>query len=242
MSVTSSARRFIERALRIAQITAAGETPSAEDAQAGLDMLNGMLDSWETSNINLHDQEQLAFNLTAGQGVYTIGAGQNFNVSPPPISFNYMFLRVLTNPQQPLDLPIKQITAPEFAEIQLKQLGNTYPGYSWYNYGPIAGTVNLWPLPIGNTQLVIGYKAEFSSFATLDTTASFPSGYDDAIVYSLAERICAEYGRPITPDLARMAREARAAMKSTNLAQPKLKFEYGVKPEMMTLVDFLRGY
>lgn len=242
MPTTKTARQLVTRALKLAQILAAGEAPAAEDAQTGLDALNAMLDSWETSRIYLHQQSQITVPLTAGVGTYSVGAGQTINVSPVPIGFNFVTIRSIQNPAQPLDFQLQRYLAEEWAEINLKNLGNTWPTAYWYDYGPTTGSLNIWPLPSTQMQLILGYVAEFNDFTTLDVSATYPSGYEDAIIYSLAERMCVEFGRPIPPDIKKIAADSRAAVLSTNLPEPKLKFEYGLGDDQMTsYAEFLRG-
>ncbi len=52
--------------------------------------------------------------------------------------------------------------------------------------------------------------------------ASFPPGYEEAIVYNLAERMCVAWAKPIGVELELMARRARAKVQSLNSVAPKL--------------------
>jgi hypothetical protein len=53
-------------------------------------------------------------------------------------------------------------------------------------------------------------------YATATDAFALPSGYEDAVVYSLAERLCALWRLPVTGDMAEQARRARTAIQALN--------------------------
>lgn len=51
--MATTARTIVDRSLRLLQITAAGETSSAEDASDGLEALNAMMHGWKAKGVDV---------------------------------------------------------------------------------------------------------------------------------------------------------------------------------------------
>lgn len=73
---------IISRALKDIGALAAGETPTPDEAQDCLDMLNDMLDQWSNEDMMVYNFTEIIFPVVQGQTQYTIGAtgdiGSNF--------------------------------------------------------------------------------------------------------------------------------------------------------------------
>lgn len=72
-ATTQSALDIIVGALRNINALEAGETPSAQDANDALQVLNDMLESWSIDKCLVFAQTENFLNFTAGQYQYTIG-------------------------------------------------------------------------------------------------------------------------------------------------------------------------
>lgn len=72
---------IISSALKDIGALAAGETPTPEDAQDALYMLNSLIDQWSNEDMMVYNRTEIIFPLIAGQVQYTIGptpSTQNF--------------------------------------------------------------------------------------------------------------------------------------------------------------------
>ena len=66
---------IITRAMKDIGAVAAGEVPTADEAQDGFDMLNDMLDQWSNEDMMVFYKTEIVFPIVPGQTQYTIGPG-----------------------------------------------------------------------------------------------------------------------------------------------------------------------
>lgn len=64
---------IVTRSLRGIGVLAAGEAPSADEANDAFEMLNDMLDQWSNSNMMIPYQTEYVFDLQDNQGSYKVG-------------------------------------------------------------------------------------------------------------------------------------------------------------------------
>lgn len=234
-----TARDLIARSLRIINVIASGETPDSNDANDALLAFNHMLDMWSADRLLAYlVQEVGPFSLTGGQIAYTIGVGGDIN-TPLPIAIDYAFTRDSVG----IDRRCNPISAEEYSAISLKTVGQTFPSVFWYFVTAPQGQLHFYPVPQSGLSLYLGVWQPFTSFATLDDSIVFPAGLEVALTYSLAEVLAIEYGRPVGPDLARMAQSARAKWAGTNLPETRSVIEFtGQNAGGVSYADFIRGF
>ena len=73
---------IISRALKDIGALEAGEVPTPEAAQDGLEMLNDLIDQWSNEGMMVYNVTEIVFNVIPGQTQYTIG--------PDPSTANYI--------------------------------------------------------------------------------------------------------------------------------------------------------
>lgn len=66
---------IITRALKDIGALAAGEVPTADEAQDGLDMLNDMIDQWSNESMMVFYRTEIVFNTVQNTVQYTLGPG-----------------------------------------------------------------------------------------------------------------------------------------------------------------------
>lgn len=66
---------IITRAMKDIGALAAGEAPTADEAQDGFDMMNDMLDQWSNENMMVFYKTEIIFPVVQNQIQYTIGPG-----------------------------------------------------------------------------------------------------------------------------------------------------------------------
>ena len=234
-----TARDLITRSLRIINVLQSGESPDATDAADALLAFNHMLDMWSADRLLAYlVQEVGPFNLTAGKAAYSIGPGGDIDTSLP-LAIEYAFTRDSSG----IDRPVNPIQADEYAAIPYKSVGNTFPSVFWYFVTAPLGQVTFYPVPPSGLTLRLGVWQAFTQLDSLDTVLILPAGCESALTYSLAEVLSIEYGRPVTPDLARVAQSARARWSGVNLPEPRSTVEFtGQNAGGVSYADFIRGF
>jgi hypothetical protein len=222
MAATRTVRKLIERSMRVATILGAGDPMDANDADDALLSLNQMLDAWQAERLFCYAVQEQTHPLVAGTGVYTIGPTGDIVVPVRPVRLEYAFTRDVNNQ----DYIIETIPYEVWSNFALKSLGNNYPTALYYQPSYPDGTINLWQFPISGLTLHLGIWTLLTEYATLDDIVALPPGYEDALVFSLAERLCPEYSKPVSRDLEKLAIKARANIQQNNLGDPRTVCEF----------------
>lgn len=68
---------IVENAFKHIRVTQKGQALQADDAAFGLDLLNGLIKSWQRDGLHLWKDEEAAVFLEAGRRTYTLGAPNN---------------------------------------------------------------------------------------------------------------------------------------------------------------------
>ncbi len=214
----ATALDLIKRAMRLTRALGVGETPTAAEVTDCLAALNAMLDGWRLERLLIYGITEDTKTLTAGDGSYTIGSSGDINTTRPERLAEGCYVRVSGT-----DYPLSVLDASAWHSISLKsQTG--IPVHLYYVRAVPLGTVYLWPLPDAAYELHLqSYKA-IQSFAAQTDDVTLPAGYEDAIAYSLAERIAPEGYGAISPEVMRLAKQARDRLVAGNA--PRLISRY----------------
>ena len=223
LSVTAS--DVIRRALRIIGAIAGGETPSSTEEADALQVLNAMLDSWNTKSLAVYALRDESLTLT-GAASYTIGMGGDLNTARP-VKIEAAYTRLSS-----IDYHVEQASADAWYQLAAKSTIGTVPEWLYYEPSYPLGTLYLYPKPTtGVLHLVT--RAPFAAYSAADSLV-LPPGYQDAITYNLAIRLAPEYGRPVTPEVAAIARDALNSIGLVNFRAPILStgFEGGRRSDI----------
>lgn len=211
---------LISSSMRLIGALASGETPTNSEAQDSLLCLNQMLDSWAADRLMVFTITIDEFALVPGQQVYTYGAGGNFNAARPA-RIDRVSIVSLTNPDQPLELPIDYLTDLDWQQYPIKNIQTTLPQAVYDDQAFPLRNISFWPIPtiVVNTRFY--HWTQLLSFANLTTDNSYPPGYIEALRYNLALRLMAEFPGGYDPIMsqttAALAVESLARVKSINL-------------------------
>jgi len=223
MASTRTVRDLITRAASVATVIGAGDTLDGNDAADTLLSLNLMLDAWQAQNLYAYRIENITpFPLTAGIGTYTIGPTGDIVRPIRPVRIENGFTRDAFG----YDRQLWPRSQQEYQAIVLKSLSGTFPSLMYYEPNFPDGTLYLWQLPQAGLTLHLGVWQMLSEYPNLDALVSLPPGYEDAIVYSLAERICIDFQKKVDPDLANQASNARATIKRNNIQPSRTTCEF----------------
>jgi hypothetical protein len=174
-------------------------------------VLNAMLDSWNTESLAVYALRDETLTLT-GAASYTIGAGGALNTTRP-VKIESAYVRLSDN-----DYHAKLASAEAWYRLAAKTTTGSVAEWLYYEPSYPLGTLYLYPQPTtGVLHLVT--RVPLAAYAASDSLA-LPPGYQDAITYHLALRLAPEYSRPVTPELAALARAAKDNIKSVNFRVP----------------------
>ena len=206
--------------MRLIGALGTGETPTAAEASDGLAVLNGMLDSWLAERLMAFSILIEEFPLVAGQGTYTMGPGGNFNTLRP-VRIDRVSMVWLSNPLQPLELPIPYLTDWDWQNVPVKNIQTSLPT-AVYDDGQFPlRNLTYWGLPSGQVNTRIYSWQQLRQFPDLFTDIQFPPGYFEAIRFNLAVRLIAEmpgeYSQVTVSVTQQQATESLARVKSLNI-------------------------
>ena len=192
-----------------------GETPSSASSAVGLRVLNRMIDNWATQRLSMNGVQAVTKVLTSGTQTYTMGTGGAINTARPVWIQSASLLWTASTPN--VSTPIDLLTAAQWHAIAVTDVDGP-PMYLYNDQAFPLSTLSLYPNPNASTftlQLVV--PVAIANFADLSTSYAFPPGVNEALVYGLALRLSAPFGKIVTPSLAEQAFRSFADLKRTNL-------------------------
>lgn len=210
----------ITDALADANVIDRGETPSADDSQTALDLLNQMLAMWQVDNVTVYAQQRTSFSPT-GALSYAVGTGQTVNMARPA-KFDFAYWR-----DNGIDSRIKFLdTFEQYESIPQKtQAGE--PQFAFYLPSYTTGTLYLYPQPSTGTVYLISQVMLPASNA-LGDTLTLPPEYVLPIRSNLTLLVCGAYGAPVKPAIAATAQSSLRLLKRNNLRIQPLCMPSGV--------------
>jgi len=214
----------INSALRLINVLASGEVPTAAESQDALATLNLMMEEWSADRLTVFTVQRVVqdalgnfFNLVPGQKAYTYGPGGFFNV-PRPAYIDRIGIISKANPIQPLELPLEYLTTDQYAAIPVKDITSSLPLKVWDDLGFPLRTFTFWCVPDGGLPVSIAVYSwtALMSFPDLATDLEFPPGYFKAIRYNLAVDLAPEFGTQVPPEVAAVATSSKAKIEAIN--------------------------
>jgi hypothetical protein len=231
----SAAGEIIARSLRLLGVLSETETPSASLAIDALAMWNSMIDSWSIEGLPCYVNLRQNFPLQQNINSYTIGPTGTWTGTRPFGIIGVPFIRDFNG----YDYPMQILDLHEWDRLGTKtpgsQVNADIPNVFYYEATYPNGTVYIWPTPLFAYNVYFDCLSPLTSIAALNTTLSFPQGYERAFTYNLAIELSGFFPeRPIPPAVARNAQEAKANIKAVNMPSMNLGFELGVKARKPT--------
>lgn len=217
-----TAEAIIESALRLIGALAPGETPSGDEGTDALSVLNSMVDSWNAESLSIFTINRSVFNFIANQQAYTYGTGGDFNATRPA-KIDHCSVLYLSNPSQPLELPLQMLTDEQWSQIPVKAVYSTIPLQVWDDGGYPLRTLSFFPIPSSANQFVSYAWAALTSFTDLTTNNTYPPGYEKALRYNLAVDLAPEWGLQVPQAVAAQAMSSKAIIKSMNIGPIDLR-------------------
>lgn len=240
----ATAGDYIRSALRKCGQLRPGYIPAPELLADGLDEWGVQFDSWQAERTMGFSIPQYQYAVhgpgsQSGGNGYLVGptahvAGNaNDFQGPRPESIARANLVMTSVGPQPVYLPIRMISMEEWASLAIRQIpGINVTNLAYYDPQSPNGVFNVFPPLTGNSIELFTWPS-FAVPATLGASYSAPPGYQDAVVYSLAERLWPMCTLNILVNkvslqwLAGKAHAAREKVRLVNRPIPTLKSDFG---------------
>lgn len=195
-----NAQDIINKSMRLLGLLAAGESPTASEAQDSLYSLNSVIDSYSANPQYYFCTLAEQFTLVNGQNTYTIGNDPDTSpaanwVTNRPIRIVGAFVRVSN-----VDTPLGLITEQYWTSISAKSTAGT-PTKLLYRPNTPYGQILLYPTPNAAISIFIRSEKMISKYASLVSTQYLPPGYQRLLELSLAMEIAPEYGTRVAPEI-----------------------------------------
>lgn len=215
---------ILDGLVMIGDKTIGGTLTTAEETYH-LRRLNSMLDSWSLERLMCYQIVQESLALTASTGSYTIGSGGAFNTTRPTRIVDPCFIRDSNN----IDYRVDLINADAYGRITAKTIDGGIPRYLFYDTAFVTslGTIFLWPEPQASLTLYINSPKQITQFALISDTMVLPPGYELAISSNYGIFAAAGF-KPISAELAKVAKESKAAIKGVNIPEGILRMDPGL--------------
>ena len=223
---------LIYMALRAAGVVKrAASGPSQSEYSDGLKLLNRLIDQWAARRVFAYNVDFSAYTLTPNHQPHLVGPGL---VSPDfdatrPVRIEAAAL-VLNTSTPNVDIPLNLRDDDWWASQRVKGLSTNVPTDLYYSPSHPNGSLYLWPVPSFAYGLRLEAWKVLTQCQDIATQIILPPGYEDALVWTLAERLCPVFGHPVTPEVREEARRARVAVLANNVKSPRTESaDYGTR-------------
>ena len=180
--------------------------PTPEQYAQGLQSLNSMLKSWGVA-LTIYGLVDESFTLTAGQSVYTVGTGGNFNTA-----WAYSIESAFLRDSNGYDYPVGLISQNEYERIGSKTTSYRPNGLAYNPKGYPTGTATLYPVPSEAYTLYWSAKKVLADFTSIENELGIAPEYEEAVEYNLSLRLAPKLGATVTAELAALARMSKSAI------------------------------
>ena len=202
---------------------AAGENPSAEDAAWGLQKLQRLIDKLNAVRQAIYSVLFSEFSLIANHAPHTIGPDGDFNVTPRPVRISSAAFILNAGITGAVDSPIHIRDKDWWAALPVKNLTSSISTDLYYSPDMPLGNCNFWPIcDIANPVRLQLWSSIIVPLQLADLL-SFPQGYWDAIVLSLAVEMCSATDKEPTPTLALRQLDAMRIIMGNNALPPRIR-------------------
>jgi hypothetical protein len=219
---------LITRSHVLAGIAAVEDTLPGPDANNGLLSLNSLLESLRLQGLTVSTVTRVTKAIVSGSASYTVGVGADI-VAERPLHVDAARLLLASSPD--IEIPLQVLLQDEWERVTAKDQTSTLPSKVYYNPTFPLGTLYVHPVATDITaELVLYLPTALTAPALLSTVLSLPPGYERMLRYNLAVDLCAEYQRPVDPNVRQIAIDALAWLKRNN-----------VRPALLRVDPFLMG-
>jgi hypothetical protein len=235
----TTARHIVRGALMDLQVASAEEPLTASQCEDGLDLLNGLLDSWSTERLLIYHTPATPIVWPAGSASLTWGPGGMIpGLRPIKIAPQATYQDVTAGYEYSIEVLERQ---EQYAQLSWKGMQSTLPSALYYEPQMPLGVLYIWPVPSVGYTIVTYPWQPLGAFVALDDELQFPPGYLRALRTNLALEACPSYGVQPSPLLVRHAAEAKQALYVPNTVVGRLSLTPGGGMPQSGLAAFYSG-
>jgi hypothetical protein len=216
----------IKGALRILGVISQGQTPDASQTSDGAEALNILVKAWEADGMPVWAIKTHTFSLTASDGVYAIGSGQQVDLDKPERIYQVMRNDITSN----VSIPLTNLTQQEYYNLSNRSQEGAPTQYYWDDKTNASGStytnygnLYLYLVPdtsaAANNTITFVYQAPFADFDSSTDVPDFPQYWLRALKYGLADEVALEYGYPIKDRQELMMRAEKYKLDALNFTQ-----------------------
>ena len=219
---------IIIRALQMIGEKAIGGTLSTDEQTAYLSALNGMLETWSIERLTCYAIRQESVALTASTASYTMGTSSGTFSTTRPNRIEKAFVRDTSN----FDSELQVIGFDAYDSIVDKNGARGCPRYLFNDCqftGTGQATISVYPSPTAGYTLYVDSWQTIQNFPSISTTVYLPPGYQRAIESNLAIELAPGL-ISVMPEVVRIAKESKTAIKSLNMRDLVLSLDPGIAP------------
>ena len=196
------------------------ETPSAAELVGAMNVLNNMIEAWNTERLSVYGVTPETFALVSGQATRTIGTGGNFNTARP---VRIVKAEIQDAGGTSYDCEITE-NYQDYAEIKVTSTSSVLPTLIYDDGNFPLKTLYFWPVPSDSSYSVVLWNMrQLSGFTSLSDTVTVPPGYKRALEYNLSLELGPKYGKKATADLIQLAITSKATIQRVNYTIGELK-------------------
>jgi hypothetical protein len=226
MATPVTAISLIKRAMRLAGVYSLGDEPSPEEAQAGLEALNTMIDGWANESLMIYAQSVDVIPIVSPIAVYTLGPTGTVVTTRPMSMIDSSYVIY-----QGISYPVPLLALDQYNMIAYKTQGDSFPYCMWAEMDYPNVTLTVYPVPSDASVLYAWSLKQLPGFASLTTEALFPPGYADALAFNLAVNFGPEFdGADIPVTVQKSAINSKRIIKRTNTRALPMRLPSAVLP------------
>jgi hypothetical protein len=212
---------MIIRALNmLGEKTVGGTLTSAEQTEY-LSVLNTMLESWSNERLLIYQILEEAFTLVVNQNNYTIGSGGSFNTTRPIKIEDSCFIR-----EDDTIYSVVVVDERTFSGLQTVAQSDR-PRHLYFDVSVPLATIYFDYTPDSAYEFHLKSWKQIQTFGAIGTTVSLPLGYQRAIESNLAIELAPGL-TSVSQEVAKIAKDSKAAIKSMNIPEYRLGLDAGV--------------
>lgn len=211
--------KLVTMALRLLQKCSATGTPSPEDAQTGLEILNQFIDDLRTHDAASPGLLRKTYPLASGTKQYSIGEGGDFDqVWPEDLELASIVPNRADSPITEIPITIIRTIA-GFQSLAQKDTTSPYPSAIYYDRNCLdgLGLIDVYPVStIDDADLILYTANILGTFADLTTEYHFKPGYLRMLRYNLTVELAPEFEVEAPATVQRLATTSLANVKRGN--------------------------
>lgn len=210
-------------------VLAAGEVPTAEDADLCRRRLNALLDSLNVDRGAIFKLDIDEYTLIPGHQPHTIGIDPEGLVTADfaharPARIERAFIKTGSGSSAVRD-EIWVWTEQEWSRIAEQAASGSQPVGVYPDYAAPVCNLYFWPVPEAAVVYEQHAWTTFEEFSAVSDVVKVPAGYYDLLMYNLALRIAPAFGRTPSAVTVEMASRARTNLQSLNSRALRMDLE-----------------